>query len=99
MRQYYNEVGIQVKYESDPELGHYPYWETSVAMDVGKYCYDTLGAGIDLNNYSIGTEFLTKGTFGKFDQFEFAASLGADVPELLQWGFYYFPDNCKTKAC
>lgn len=99
MRQYYNEVGIQVKYESDPELGHYPYWEETVAMDVGKYCYDTLGTDITLNDYTLGTEFLTKGTFGKFDQFEFAAGLGVEVPELRQWGFYYLPEACKTKEC
>ena len=68
-------------------------------MDVAKYCYDTLGAGITLKDYTIGIEFLTKGTFGKFDQFEFAKELDADVPELRQWGFYYFPDACKEKSC
>ena len=99
MKQYYKEVGVQVKYESDPELGHYPYWEETVAMDIGKYCYDTLNAGITLNDYTLGTEFLTKGTFGKFDQFEFTKEIGASVPELKQWGFYYFPDACKTKEC
>jgi hypothetical protein len=25
--------------------------------------------------------------------------LDAYVPELRQWGFYYFPDACKTKEC
>lgn len=59
MRQYYESVGVKVKYESDPELGHYPYWEETVAMDIGKYCYDTLEAGITLNDYTLGTEFLT----------------------------------------
>lgn len=99
MRDYYKEAGVSVKYESDPELGHYPYWEETVAMDIGKYCYDTLGAGIALKDYKIGTEFLTQGTFGKFDQFEFAKGLDAYVPELRQWGFYYVPDACKTKSC
>ena len=68
-------------------------------MDVGKYCYETLDAGITLNDYELGNEFLNEGTFGKFDQFEFAAGLGINVPELLQWGFYYLPNACKTKQC
>jgi len=99
MRQYYEEAGVQVKYESDPELGHYPYWEETVAMDIGQYCYDTLEAGITLNDYTLGTEFLTQGAFGKFDQFEFANELDVEVPELRQWGFYYFPNACQTKEC
>jgi hypothetical protein len=58
MTQYFEEAGVEVKYVSDPEYGHY-YNEETAAMDIGQYCYDTLDAGINLNNYTLGTGFLT----------------------------------------
>jgi hypothetical protein len=74
IKRYFEELGGNVEYVTDPELGH-DFREATAAGDIGKFCYDAMGAGVTLNEYETGDEFMNnedQGTWGKFDQFELA---------------------------
>ena len=68
INRYFEEAGGNVKYVTDPDLGH-DFREATAAKDIGKFCYDALGAGVTLKDYKTGDEFTSEdmGLFGKFD--------------------------------
>jgi len=85
IKHYYEDNGVKVKFDYDPELGHEYKYKTA-AKDIGKWCYDSMGAKVSLKDYKPdSSEFRndeSKGVFKKFDQLELAESLSIKVPEL-----------------
>lgn len=82
MKRYFEEAGVNVKFESDPDLGHW-FVEDTVAGDIGGFCYDSMGAGVTMKDYEFDdTAYLKAGDLEKWDQSAFAEELSIVVPEL-----------------
>ena len=100
-KRYFEEMGMNVKYETDPYFGHW-FRDWQVAGDISRHCYNNLGVQYpDLPYDSKSLDFVEKGYFSKFDQFQLANDLGidTDVFGMWRWGFYYYPEACIDKSC
>ena len=99
---YFTEIGSKVSFNIDEmskDCGHW-FHEDKAPSAIANWCYDQLKTGIKVNDYTYekdSRDFLTQGAWRKFDQLEFAKTLGMNsIPELRQWGFYYVPKECQA---
>lgn len=68
-KRYFEERGARVNFDIREDVGHwFPYDE--VPLNIGRWCYDQLGAGIPLRDYHYekgSRDYLDQGAWRRFD--------------------------------
>ena len=101
MRDAFNKLGANVKFESRSTYGH--MWPVEFPALVGDHLYPNIkGSGFGKSNpYNMedDMDWATDGYWGKFDQSLYTDGNAPKDWHLRKYGFFYYPKNCIKGGC